>query len=181
MKKKRYSGKLIAIGGVLSAAALTIMLMGSIIPFATYSVPALASLCVLFMRVEFGSAAALLSYASISLLSLLLAPDKEIALLFICYFGYYPNFKTFAERKLRPRLAFLAKWGVFNASSVGMYLVVTQLLVIKSVLDEFSSYSSLFIAVLLVLGNVVFVIYDFALTKLLATYFYRLRGKLGIQ
>ena len=37
-------------------------------------------------------------YAAVAVLSLLFAADKEAALLFVLFFGYYPVLKSFLER-----------------------------------------------------------------------------------
>ncbi|MEG2677419.1 MAG: hypothetical protein RR933_04800, partial [Oscillospiraceae bacterium] len=58
----------IALGGLVSAAAVAIMFFGSILPFATFISPAVASFSVLYFCIEYNRRTALLVYAVIGLL-----------------------------------------------------------------------------------------------------------------
>lgn len=170
--------KLIAIGGILTATAIALMFFGSIVPFATFSVPALASMCVLYIMIEFGTSASVIVYLSISLLGILLVQDKEIALLFVCFFGYYPIVKAQFEKKLSPIPAFICKFVVFNGSMLALYYVITQVIVIDAVLDEFLDYSVPLLVAILLVGNIFFAIFDLALTKLISYYLMQLRERI---
>lgn len=174
----KTSSKVVALGGILAAAAIALMLFGSIIPFSTFSVPALASFCVIFMLIELGTPAAFLCYVAISVISMLIVADKEIALLFVCFFGYYPILKAFFEKKLKKPLAIIAKLLVFNVSMCGLYYVITHVFIIESVLTEFEAYTKYFILLLLALGNVLLIVFDFALTRIISLYLFKLRDRL---
>lgn len=153
------------------------MFFGSVIPFATYSVPALASLCVMYMMIEFGGGTAAVVYAAISLLSVLLAADKETALMFTCFFGYYPIIKCVFERKLSRPIAWLLKFLVFNVSICATYFVITKIIIVPAVLEEFKTYTVWFVALLLLLGNILLVVFDLALTKLISAYLFKYRSR----
>lgn len=168
----------IALGGILSGAAVALMAMGAAIPFSTFVTPVLASLCVLLFCVEYGPRAALLCYAAIAALALLMSADKEQALLFAFVLGYYPVLKSATEKMRLKWAGWLVKFVVFNVSVIAMYYVITQVLVVAVVRDEFAQYTLPFIIVLLVLGNVTLFIYDRALTRLAMWYVARLRPKL---
>lgn len=167
-----------ALGGVLTAAAVALMFFGSVIPFATYSVPAMASFCVLFMVIEFGNTVAFMVYAAISLLSALLVPDKEIAMMFIFFFGYFPIIKAIFEKKFAKPIAILFKFIIFNLSVSLAYVIMTKVFVIEAVQNEFKSYTLLFMAALLIMGNIMLFFFDLALTKIVWLYLYKLRNKL---
>lgn len=168
----------IATGGVLSAMAVTLMLLGSIIPLATFVTPALAALCVLYFCLAFGRKMALAVYFVISTLSLLLAADKELALVFTCVLGYYPIVKQLAE-KLRSRAATWAiKFGVFNLSVLALYYLIVNIFIIASVREEFAEYTLPLLVALLLLANATFFFYDRLLTRLSILYVVKIEPKL---
>ena len=74
MRSKAYP---IALGGMLAAAAVVLMSIGTIIPVATYAAPVL---CMVLGRTVLkicGSRIAWAWYGAVAILSVLLAPDKE--------------------------------------------------------------------------------------------------------
>ncbi len=175
MREKNYRTSL---GGLLAAAAVASMFFGSVIPFATFTAPAIASLSVLFFTIEYGRRYSVIIYAAISILSALLAPDKEIALLFVCFFGYYPILKGIFESKLKKNICCVCKIAVFNAGILLVYLALSRLLILQSVREELAEYSTAMKAGILLLGNFTFIVFDIALTKLITEYLRRWRVKL---
>lgn len=168
----------VATGGVLSGMALALMLLGSVIPLATFITPALAALCVLYFCLEFGNKMAFAVYFVISTLSLLLAADKELALVFTCVIGYYPILKQLTE-KLRSRLLkWLIKFSVFNVTAIGLYYVLLHVFVMASVREEFAEYTTPLLVVLVLLANLTLFFYDRVLTKLSVLYIVKIKPKL---
>ena len=160
----------VALGGILTALSTVLMLFGSIIPFATFVVPCIAAVSVLYFHVEHGIGLSALSYLGTSILSALLAPDKELAMVFILVTGPYPAVKLLCE-KLRPALVRLAaKTLFFNAAIWLMYSVVTRIFVMDSVRRELEELAGGWTIVLLALANVTFWLYDILLTRLINWY-----------
>ncbi len=175
MKRETYR---IALGGLMTAAAVSVLFLGSILPFATFIAPALASLCVLYFQLEYGRGMAAVVYAAVGILAALLAPDKEQALLFICFIGYYPIVKGLFERLRSRALALLLKIALCDLSMAALYYVLTKVLVVEAVREEFEAYTTTVLVSLLVLGTVTFVLFDAALTRLSVYYEVKLRPKL---
>ena len=167
---KRQSSS-IALGGVFSALCLVLMFMTGMVPFATYMLPALAGAMLCAVVVENGAKVALMVYASVSILSLFIVPDREASMIFICFFGYYPILKEQLERIPRRVVEFVLKFALFNVAIVGGYLVLSFItgipLLSEEMFGEFGRYTAL---VMLVLGNGVFALYDMALTRYLSLY-----------
>lgn len=83
-----------ALGGMLTAAAVVIMSLGSIIPVNTYLCPVI---CILLNRVVLehcGRRIGWCYYMAVAALSLLLAPDREAALVY-AFLGFYPMIRPF--------------------------------------------------------------------------------------
>ena len=164
----------VAWSGLMGALSLVCLLL-TVFPFATYALPALASVFLIPVVIECGRRWALAVYAAVALLALLLAPDVEARLLFVFFFGYYPILKSVAESMRRRVLEWLCKLAVFNAAVVAAYAVLSA---IGFSLEEFVvSGVSLpltgFLVVFLVVGNGIFVLYDIGLSRLLPLYFSR--------
>lgn len=79
-----------ALGGVLAALAVVIMGMGTLIPVATYVCPMLCALLLQVVLKTCGVRVAWAWYGAVAILSLLLAPDKEAAAVFL-FLGYTPS------------------------------------------------------------------------------------------
>ena len=158
--RKRGAAARMALCGVLAALAVALMFLGGTVPFASIACPVLASLVLIPVYCECGWKWGLLWYAAVAALAALLAPEKEAAVLFV-FFGYYPML-----RKLIGRLR-----------AYGLMLYVFHL---TAVMEDFEGMGKAMLAVLLVLANVTFVIYDVLIARLEIYYHVRLRPKLHL-
>ena len=165
MPSKRTPAANIAFGGVLAALAVVIMSMGTIIPVATYVCPMLASLVLELVRKTCGSRIAWAWYGAVAILSLLLAPDKEAAAVFLAL-GYYPIVKPKLDRM---KGKWLWKGLLFNGVILLTYWLMMHLLGFDQLAAEFAEMGLAMTAILLLLGNVTF----FLLDKLLDRRFIR--------
>lgn len=177
-RMSRYDSKVIALSGLIVALSVTCMFFTGLFPFATFALPALAGILLMTLSVEFGLKIALTAFAGVALLSLLIAPDKEAALLFTAFFGYYPLIKGRIEALKKRPVEWIVKFTVFNGSIILLYVILLYLFPMPELAEEFASYSSWMIAGLLALGNVTFLIYDIACTRVVTTYIRVLRPKL---
>ena len=120
----RTSSRQMALGGMLTATAVVIMCLGSLIPVNTYVCPVL---CILITRVVLercGRRIGWCYYIATAVLSLMLAPDREAALVY-AFLGYYPMIRPFFEKL--GVFAWYAKLLLFTlagGASYGMLLVV---------------------------------------------------------
>lgn len=155
----------IALGGVLAALAVVIMGMGTLIPVATYACPMICMLVLHLVLKLCGRRVAWAWYGAVSMLSLLLAPDKEAAAVFLAL-GYYPMIKPKLDR-LKGK--WLWKLLFFNAVTLLTYWLLLHLFGFDRLAAEFSEMGMAMTAVMLLLGNVTF----FLLDKLLGRRFYK--------
>ena len=156
---------------MLSALAVAIMYIGAMLEILDLSTAAFASICVMIILSELGMKYAFLSYACVSVLSFLLLPTKYAAIMFAGFLGFYPMAKSFLEQKLRGVLCLLLKIVLLNVCTFAMLLLV------RYVMTE-----ALWFEILtLVVANITFVIYDFALSHLLRAYVFVWRKKLKIK
>ena len=145
-----------ALGGVLAALAVVIMSMGTLIPVATYACPMLCALLVQVVLKTCGTRVAWAWYGAVALLSMLLAPDKEAAFVFL-FLGYYPILKPKLDRS---RGKWLWKLLLFNGAVLLMYWLLMAVLGLSQVISDFSEMGFAMTVLLLILGNVTFFLLD---------------------
>lgn len=166
-----------ALCGVMTALGVVFMLMGGAIPLATFCCPALAGLVLAPVLIESGGRMAMGAYAAIAVLSLLMSPDKESALLF-AFLGYYPVLKPALDRiRLRP-LRLAAKLAIFNLTAAAVLASAVWLLGMEAVLGEYQAMGRAGVAVFAVLANVTMLLYDRLLVITRAIYLKKLRPRL---
>ena len=150
--------KQIAFGGVFGALALVIMNLGSLIPVATYVCPVLCMLILAFVTKMCGNRIGWAWYGAVAILSCLMAPDKEAAAVFV-FLGFYPILKHRFDRfhfPMIPKLLF------FNVLILAMYWLLLHLLGMDQSAAEFEEMGKILTAVLLLMGNLVFILLDIA-------------------
>lgn len=152
-----------ALGGLLAALAVVIMGMGTLIPVATYVCPMLCTLVLQLVLKICGKRVAWAWYGAVSLLSLLMAPDKEAAAIFLAL-GFYPIVKPGLDRR---KGKWLLKGLFFNGMILLTYWLLMHLFGMAQLVSEFTEMGTLLVAVMLLLGNVTF----FLLDRLLETKF----------
>ena len=92
MKK---SGR-VALGGMMASLSLVVML-AAYFPYVTYALPALAGCFLVIISIEINKKWAFVVYAAVGALSFLVC-EKEAAVLYIFFFGYYPILKAVFEQ-----------------------------------------------------------------------------------
>lgn len=169
------TSKQIALGGLSAALCIVIMMTTALIPFATYALPALAGILLIPIAVEFGISTAWITYSAVSLLSILMVPDRETALMFIAFFGYYPFLKLKLDTvKLRLVRIFL-KLAIFNITISASYMALIWVFGLYYLAGELQGGFGI---VLLVIGNIFFPVYERALKNVTLLYYHRIRKTL---
>lgn len=161
MARRTDASKPTALGGVLAALAVVIMSMGGLIPVATYVCPAICMILLNVVRKLCGNRYAWAWYGAVSILGLLLGPDKEAAAVFL-FLGYYPIVKPALDRL---KLKWLWKGLLFNISILVMYWLLMHLFGMDQLTKEFEEMGTLLLIVTLILGNMVFLMVDRMLSR----------------
>ena len=164
-------------GGIASALCLLLMML-TIIPIATYTMPALAGMVLIVVVIENGYSTAWMVYAAVGFLSLFICPDKEAAMLFVGFFGYYPILKGKLEKIKKRSLEYLSKFSIFNLAMILNYLVIIYLFGIQDILEDVGPLGKFSVVLLLLMGNVVFFVYDIALSRIITASRMVLRKKI---
>ena len=109
-KREKKSAR-IALCGLFAALSLCTMLMGSILPASTFSAPAFAGIFLV----------------------------AEMALVFICFLGFYPLVKAYLEKIHFLPVRVAAKLILFNGCILSMYALILLVFPLPAVQEEFAS------------------------------------------
>ena len=148
--------KSIALGGVLAAVAVVIMCMGGVIPVATYVCPMLCCMTQFVVLRFCGKRIAWAWFAVVSLLVLLMGPDKEAAMVFLMI-GYYPLIKQKIDVC---KLSALMKALFFNVSILICYGILIYVMGMQEIAAENSEFGFAGLILILLLGNAAFYLLD---------------------
>ena len=162
-----------ALCGLLTALAVVVMLLTGALGIGTFAGPVLAMAVLLPVLEEYGTKSALTAYAAAAILGLLLIPDPELAWVYAA-FGWYPV--------VRPRIAQLPsrvlRIGIRIALCTGVVLALYGLLLRGLGLTaDLLNATALFNLLLLVMGNIVFLLLDKALERLTHLWHHKLRRR----
>ncbi len=171
--RKKTKASVMALCGVMAALAMVMMFLSGVLPFASIACPVLASLILVPVYTECGSKWGMLWYAAVAILSILIAPLKESAILFV-FFGYYPLIK-----KQLGRLPFRYLWKLLylNVAVLLAYALMLYVFQLDEVTADFAEVQKWLIAVMLLLANISFLVYDVLIDRIELQYLVRLRPK----
>ncbi len=163
------SVKKIALGGIIAALSLCIMLLTGIFPMAEYTLPMIAGVLLVVLVIEMGVKSSLLIFLAVSILSVILVPLKDSAVFYVVFLGWYPIIKSKLESIKNRVIEWILKFSLFNISIISGVFISLYLFKITEYFEIFSN-SFWLTGILFVFINVVFVIYDIAVTRMVTIY-----------
>ena len=163
---------------MLAALGVIFLCLGALIEVLDISMAVIASFCVIIAVIEYGKGAPWMVYAAISVLSFLLIPTNLAVMFFALFFGFYPIIKEMLERKPKV-LRWVLKELIFNVC-LAIIITLYLLLFFQGLTFEKIPLPWLIVAAVL-LCEVVFVIYDIALTRIITFYVLKLRHRLKLK
>ncbi len=183
MKAKRSSQniKQLALSAMFSALGTVILFFGGMLGDLDLTFSAVASLIILICIIEMGVKRAALVYAVTSLIALLIFPAYFITPMYICFVGFYPIVKYFADRR-KKLLSAVIKLAVMN-------VMLTAILVLGSFVYKINltdidipgvNIGNWAILCIYLLANVTLLVFDYCLNGLMIMYNVKLRKVLGI-
>lgn len=165
----------VAFCGVMAALSTVVMFLTGVIPTVTIAFPAVAGCLLIPVVAELGKGWGFGTYAVCAVLSFLLAPDWEAALIYTLFFGYYPVLMPVLEKLPGRVLRWAAKLLLFNAAAVLETALAIWVLGIPW--ENIGALGKATPVVMLLVANLVFAAYDFVLKGLISTYFQKLHGR----
>lgn len=167
-----------ALCGVFGALSIVVMLMGSIIPLATYMCPAIAAFLILPVVAEYGEKTGFTLYAAVSLLSMIVIAEKEFVLMYVCVFGLFSVFKFRADR-IKPKfLQYTIKAVYALITTAAVYALLLLVFPNPALSGEFGDMSIGLMTAFFVLFVITFLLYDLAAKIMFILYRQRIRPKI---
>jgi hypothetical protein len=166
--------KKLTVCAMLAALGVIILAIGSVIGTLDLSAAALASILCIYVVIEIGGSYPWMLWGVTSLLGILLLQVKTPAIFYL-FIGCYPILKEKLE-KLNKLPSFFLKLGVFHIM-LGLVYLILRIFFTEQVLFE----APWMLWAVYGLGVLAFLIYDYALTKLITFYLLRLRDRLKIK
>ena len=139
----------------------------SLVPNVTFAVPAIAGLFTISVFAEIGAVWAFGTFFVSAVLSFFIA-DKTSFILFVCFFGFYPVLKPLIERTKSRITEWIIKFSVFNISAFCLYMI--EILIFDFKLKLW------LLSVLWLAGNIAFVLYDIAVSRIAVFYYARIHN-----
>lgn len=174
----RRAAAMTAYSGIFCGLSVCVMLLGGVIPVATYAAPLLASVFLVPLRDEFGRPCAWTCWGAVTLLALLLGLDREAAL-FYAFTGFWPIVREDLNARVRPGPArFILKTGIFVLMIGAMYSLLCLVLRVDAVVSEFGEMGTAMTGAFLVLLCLCLHLYDRVLGFIALRYRKKLRPKL---
>ncbi|WP_066891987.1 hypothetical protein [Clostridium nigeriense] len=161
--------KEITLSAVLIALTLIILYLNLIFPISTISILTLASLLIPVALIRGSMKSAILVYISSSIIGFFLLPIN-IILLYILFFGIYGIVKYFIEKIKNIPLEILLKLIFFNMIFFISFFLFKSFIAIQ--------ITKLPLGIFWILAQVVFLVFDYALSLLITFYLERIHTKL---
>ena len=165
-RHQSLSTQTLALTGLLSAVCLVLLFAASVAPSGWTGLTAVSGLAVAVAVSSAGYLSGILCYLVSGILALLLLPGKHVAVLFLCLFGIYPVVKNLLERLKHRGIELLGKLAFCEAVLAMLYLLAYSLFFADAVRSW--HYAVPFAPVFFVLAGLVFLIYDYAFSKVMA-------------
>ncbi len=160
----------LSLSAMMASLTLLFLYLTILLPTAKISMYAISSLFVFPVCMEKRTSYAFLIFVVVSLLSFLILPDITAVIPYLLIFGHYGIAKYHIESMRDKVLAFAIKLAYFNVIAVIMYLIAKNILLsgIPDILKDN-------VWVLLIVGQIAFIAYDFIYSKFAELYHNKFR------
>lgn len=166
---KKVSYK-VSLGGIISALCLVLMFLTAVFPPLNITLPLFAGMLMTVVAIEVSPSWAWVTYATVAILSFFITPDKEAAIFFTVFFGFYPILKDTLEKIKSKILKWLLKFVVFNIAIVIIYQLTVKLLGTVDLIEEFGFMKQFMLPGLIIMFNGIFILYDITLSMVKTAY-----------
>ncbi|AZT90945.1 hypothetical protein ELD05_09990 [Caldicellulosiruptor changbaiensis] len=150
----------ISYAGLMGALSIIFLFFASVLPKGNSLFYILSSVCIMIIVWLYSIKLGFVAYIVVSLLSLMIVPNKLVAVLYILIFGLYPLFKAICERGFPVYIELGLKLLFYNVALIILYFVF------KIIMKEIPNFK-FGIALTIASSEVIFVLYDYLLTLIL--------------
>lgn len=151
----KHHSRRLAFCAMTAAVSVTLMIALGVTGIGTYAAPMLAALLLIPIRQNYGVSTALTVWVVTGVLAFLLVTDRELTLVYLTMFGWYPVVRSMLT-KFPKTLSVLLRYGIFNGVFLLTYTVFLRLLGMEGSILPLSVFQVVF----LLLMNLIFFIED---------------------
>ena len=167
--------KKLTVCAMMAALSVVFMFIGVLFPSGRMGFMAIASLFVVAVVIQYGYLSAVSVFVVSSLLGLIIIPDKIPLMFYFIFFGYYPVIKSIAEKVRKRCFSWVFKLAVFNAALTVFFIFMKELLMLRFFDNISDNISGI---VIYIVFNIIFLIYDIGLSRLIGFYMTNIYNKL---
>ncbi|MFR5876687.1 MAG: hypothetical protein ACLUFN_09390 [Eubacterium sp.] len=171
MKKSKQ----ISLCGIITALSVALLFFGTVVWVMAYFMPLITGLLMIILTQNVNKKSAWTVYVSVSIICLLFMPDKECALTYTFFFGFYPIIKDSIDKIKSKILLWLVRLGIFNAGILSSQLICIYIFGIP--FDDFLGKYG--IVILIVLANAVYLIYEKLIQIVMVIYVKKYKNKVS--
>ncbi|MBE6719822.1 MAG: hypothetical protein E7571_04080 [Ruminococcaceae bacterium] len=164
--------KKIALSGMFAALQTVLLCLGGVMWVLCYTAPMICGLIMIILRDSAGTKYALTVYAVCSIIAVLFIPDKECALTYIFFFGYYAIIRDKFE-KMPKAVSLLLKFLLYNITIAASQIILVYVFAIPFE-NELGRWT---IPVFAVLFNIVFALYELLFPRVVTLYFSKYKSR----
>lgn len=169
----------IAYGGILTALCVVLVYAAAIMPSGKLGIYALSSLVIAIAVVELDIKWGTVVFAAAAILIVLLTGNINALLLFGLFFGSYPLVKYFIEKQRKAAAEILLKLFTFNIAAVAGFYVYSLIFGVSPLNQQILGKAANTMLIAGAFGaQVVFIIYDYVLSRLIGYYINRIKSAL---
>lgn len=169
-RDKLRSSTRIALSGILCSLSVLMMFMTGLLPFFQYALPMVSGMILVIIVVEDNFSTAMVAYFATSIIVSLLSPDREAAILYIMFFGHYGIIKSKIDLISSVVLRLIVKITTFNVCIIISFYIVSLIFGLDFVMESFGDFGKYSLLISLLVGNVIFIVYDFAISNMVFAY-----------
>lgn len=162
----KNSARKIAFTAVFAAFSVICLYLAAMLPTGQLGFLGISSLFEIASVCEYGVTGGVFVLVVTAALGFIIVPDKTAALLYICFFGWYPLMKLAAE-KLKPAASWAVKLITYNIA------VTVCLFALKFTFIDYD-VGTLYYIVCYAVANAVFIVFDIAVSRAIMVYMARI-------
>ena len=147
---------------MVSALSVVLMLVTTLLPVMMYVLPIVTGILIMLTSEVTNKKWAIGTFFSTAIISLLILTEKETALTYLFFFGWYPLAREYIS-KIPKVFQVALKFVIFNCSAVAIGVVGVYVFGVSK--DDYTEFGKYTIPILLAMANVVFLLYEMMLKK----------------
>lgn len=165
---KNLKAKDLALGGILTSLTVIVLFINILIPINTFAILTISSCFVPIAIIRSNVQVGIFVYIASSIIGFFLVP-LDIMIPFILYFGIYGLVKFYIEKLRNMPLEILLKLSFSNIMLILGYILFTKFIAPINL--------NIPIWILIILAQIAFLIFDYALTLIITFYISKFHNK----